>query len=315
MARYRDHLPQLDGGVFATDGGLETTLIFREGMELPAFAAYVLLESEAGRATLREYFRSYADIARRHGMGLVLESPTWRASRDWGERLGHGPEALDRLNRESIALLAGLRDELEADGRGPVVLSGNLGPRGDGYVVGARMSASEAERYHRPQIQSFAGTEADMVAAFTMNHVDEAVGIARAARSLGMPVALSFTVETDGRLPDGQTLRQAIEETDRATGACPAYYMVNCAHPTHFLDALSEGGAWLSRLRGVRANASRKSHRELDEASELDDGDPQELGEQYLGLRRRLPGLSVVGGCCGTDQRHVAAMCAALARS
>ncbi|WP_119154287.1 homocysteine S-methyltransferase family protein [Caldimonas tepidiphila] len=314
MAKYRGQLPQLGDGLFATDGGLETTLIFDEGIELPSFAAFVLLDSDEGRAVLRKYFRSYGAIAARHGMGIVLESPTWRANRDWGARLGHSRESLDRLNREAIGLLVELRGEMEAGGKEPVVISGNIGPRGDGYSVSVRMSSAEAESYHRQQIETFAQTEADMVAAFTLNHVDEATGIARAARAFGMPVALSFTVETDGRLPDGQTLREAIEATDDATTGSAAYYMVNCAHPTHLEDALAEGGEWLSRLRGVRANASRKSHKELDEASALDAGDPRELGSQYADLQRMLPFLSVVGGCCGTDQRHVDAICKALTR-
>lgn len=312
MAKYRSHLPQLADAPFVTDGGLETTLIFHEGIALPEFASFAQIDSESGRQALRNYFNSYADMARRHHYGLILESPTWRASRDWGEKLGYTREALADINRRAIAMLVDVRNAYETRDT-KIVISGNIGPRGDGYVPSALMSADEAQEYHSEQVHTFAQTEADMVAAFTMNYVEEAIGVARAAHANAMPVAISFTVETDGRLPTGQTLRQAIEQTDDATADYPAYYMINCAHPTHFLGALTDGGGWQSRIRGLRANASTKSHAELNEATALDDGSPAELGRQYRDVRQVLTGLSVIGGCCGTDQRHVEEMCKALA--
>ena len=138
-----------------------------------------------------------------------------------------------------------------------------------------------------------------------MNYAEEASGIARAAREAGMPVALSFTVETDGRLPTGQPLNEAIAQVDSETGAYPAYYMINCAHPTHFDTVLAPESEWINRIGGLRANASRMSHAELDEAEELDAGDPVELGQEYADLKRHLPNLTVLGGCCGTDHRHI----------
>ena len=312
MASRTTALPQLDGGLFLTDGGIETTLIFHEGLELPHFAAYVLLDSAAGEAALRRYFRSYVDVARRHGTGLVLESPTWRLSADWGERLGHGPRALAALGRRAVALLHEVG--AEATGMaGPVVVSGCVGPRGDGYVVEHAMAAGEAEAYHRPQIETFAAAGAHMIGAITMNYAAEATGVARAARAAGLPVAISFTVETDGRLPTGQTLAAAIAQVDDATDGWPAYYMVNCAHPTHVERGLASSAP--ARIRGLRANASRMSHAELNEATALDAGDPDELGREYAALLRLLPSLNVMGGCCGTDARHVdriAAACAPL---
>lgn len=299
MARYRTRLPHLEEGLYLTDGGLETTLIFHEGIDLPDFAAFHLLKDEAGRAALRKYYQTYLDMARGHGAGIVLEGPTWRANPDWGKKLGYSDEGLDEVNREAIALLSELRGEAER-----VVLSGCIGPRGDGYQPSARMSAEESESYHSRQIAVFRDTEADMVAAFTMNYVEEAIGIARAARRLGMPAAISFTVETDGRLPTGQSLREAVEATDESTEGSPAYYMVNCAHPTHFIGTL-ESAPWLHRIRGVRANSSRRSHEELNESTELDVGDPEELGRLHADLMDKLKGLCVVGGCCGTDHRHV----------
>lgn len=306
-ARYRDALPQLDQPLFLTDGGLETTLIFHEGLELPHFASYTLLEESEGIAALRRYFERYVAIARERGVGIVLETPTWRASADWGERLGHSPEQLAELNRRAVTLLEEVRAELETETT-PIVISGNLGPRGDGYVVGDAMTADEASAYHAPQARTFADTSADLVTALTMNYAEEAIGIVRAARDAGLPVVIGFTVETDGRLPSGQPLREAIEQVDRETDGAPVYFMLNCAHPTHFDAVLEPREAWTERIRGLRANASRMSHAELDEAEELDDGNPEELADEYVTLRAALPRLSVLGGCCGTDHRHVEAM-------
>jgi homocysteine S-methyltransferase len=314
MARFRNALPQLDGDLFLTDGGIETTLTFLEGLELPDFAAFHLLSRPEGEAALRRYFRRYAALAERFGAGLILESATWRASRDWGERLGYSEEALADANRRAIRLLEELRDERPPSTR-EAVISGCVGPRGDGYVPDRAMSEAEAQAYHRKQIETFSDTAADMVTAITMNYAEEAVGVASAAKAAGLPVVISFTVETDGRLPTGQALGAAIEQVDAATAGWPAYYMINCAHPTHFEHVLSGAEPWTKRIRGVRANASRKSHAELNESSELDIGDPDEFGLQHAALKRRLPQLNVMGGCCGTDERHierVAAACAPL---
>ena len=305
IARYRHALPQLDGRPFITDGGIETTLIFHDGLELPDFAAFDLLRRPDGEAALRKYFRSYADIAVRFGTGLILESATWRASADWGARLGLEADELAVLNRRAIRLLDEIRSECESDTT-RVVISGCVGPRGDGYNPGLTMSAVEAEDYHRVQIGTFAGTAADMVTAITMNYTNEAIGIARAARQAGMPVALSFTVETDGQLPTGQPLPDAIAEVDEVTSDYPAYYMINCAHPSHFERVLLGSAPVIERIRGLRANASVKSHAELNESPELDMGDPVALGAQHAQLKRQLPHLNVLGGCCGTDHRHVA---------
>ncbi len=312
MSKYRDRLPALFDRPFVTDAGLETWLVFQRGIELRHFAAYELLQSPSGLELLRDWYRSFGAIAESSGCGLLLESPTWRANPDWGVRLGHDLETLADLNRTAIGLLLEVRAELERP-KLPVLICGNMGPRGDGYVPSERMSHIEAEDYHRAQIRIFAGTDADLVSVFTMNYVDEAIGVVRAARSESMPVVVSFTVETDGRLPSGETLQAAIERTDEATAGHALHYMLNCAHPTHFQHMLAQGGAWTRRLRGIRANASRLSHAELEASTELDDGDPDDLAERYLRLRQLLPALSVVGGCCGTDDRHVAAIAHRLA--
>jgi S-methylmethionine-dependent homocysteine/selenocysteine methylase len=307
MSKYRHHLPQLDAPTFLTDGGIETTLIFHDGFELPDFAAFALLADPAGRAALHRYFDSYAAVATRDGVGIVLETPTWRASADWGARAGYGVEDLEAINHDAVDLLVEVRARHETPST-PIVISGCVGPRGDGYQVDATMTAQEARNYHALQARAFAASEADLVTAITMTYVEEAIGVTEASRSAGMPVVISFTVETDGRLPSGQPLGEAIEAVDAATGAYPAYYMVNCAHPTHFASVFDDSPAWTARIGGVRANASKLSHAELDEAEALDAGDPAELAEQYAELRAALPGLRVLGGCCGTDHSHIDAI-------
>ncbi|MEQ5836174.1 homocysteine S-methyltransferase family protein [Marinobacter sp. NFXS9] len=308
MAKYLNALPQMSGDVFLTDGGIETTLIFHDGLDLPCFAAFTLLKSPQGQEALRRYFQTYATLAAEYGVGCVLESATWRASSDWGDKLGYSAEQLAETNSQAIALLYEIRQVYETR-HTPIVISGCVGPRGDGYNPDTFMTDSTAKAYHLPQVTTFRDAGADLVTAITMTYTSEAIGIARAAKAVGMPVVLSFTVETDGRLPSGKPLGEAIEEVDAATDAAPVYYMINCAHPTHFMAALEAGGAWRFRIHGLRANASAKSHAELDEATELDEGDPDELAQQYGDVRRLLPNLNVFGGCCGTDERHVEAIC------
>lgn len=304
MPKYRSNLPQIADRLFLADGGIETSLIYRDGFQLPYFAAFDLLKSEEGVAGLRRYFEPYLRVARERGLGIVLESPTWRANPDWAEKLGYSEKDLADIQRRSIELLVGLRTEYEA-ARTPVVISGCIGPRGDGYDPGRMMSSWEADAYHAAEVRTYAATEADLVTAITMNYAEEAIGVARAATDAGMPVVISFTVETNGRLPTGQSLEEAIAQVDEETDEAPAYYMINCAHPTHFAREIAKGGSWLQRLRGLRANASRKSHSELDRATELDAGDPIDLGRRYADLRRSHRGLTILGGCCGTDFRHI----------
>jgi homocysteine S-methyltransferase len=311
MAKYRHDLPQLKGGDFLTDGGMETTFIFHRGMDLPHFASFPLVDNEDGRAEIIRYFEPYVDAARDRGVGFILDAPTWRANPDWGLKLGYGLEALVALNIRCMDFLGGLRQRWETADT-PVVLEGVIGPRGDGYKAG-NMDPHEAEDYHSLQIGAFTKSAADLVAAFTMNTTGEPIGIARAAKAHGIPCVISFTVETDGKLVNGTTLREAIERTDNATDASPIYYMVNCAHPTHFDQALKNGEDWVKRIVGIRANSSTKSHQELDESTELDIGDPSDLARRYRALRQDYPDMRILGGCCGTDHRHITAICEACA--
>lgn len=304
MPKYRDSLPQLQGGQFLTDGGIETTMIFHEGFDLPHFAAFELLNNEPGRSSLQNYFDQYCKLANQHKVGFILEAVTWRASMDWASKLNYSKDDLIRILHDSIQMFDYFREQYENQNT-KIVFSGCIGPRGDGYVPDEMMSIEEAEEYHSLQIEAFSDTEADMMTALTLNYVDEAIGIARAAKMFNMPVVISFTCETDGNLPTGQSLKDAIEEVEDQTGGSPIYYKINCAHPTHFYEAISKNESWLDKVRSIRANASCLSHAELDEAEELDEGDPVELGLLYKDLMTKLPNLNVLGGCCGTDHKHI----------
>jgi homocysteine S-methyltransferase len=315
MSEYRSCLPLMDTDrLFLASGGLETSLVFHEGVDLPHFASFTLLKDDAGVALIEQHFDRFCGLARYRETGVLLDTPTWRASRDWGQKLGYADSALEEVNRRAVDLLLRQRAKWQTP-QTPVVICGIIGPRGDGYQADMRMSVDAARDYHRIQIETFAATEADLVGASTLTYVDEGIGMALAARACAIPIFLSFTVETDGRLPSGETLREAIERADAETDSYASFFMINCAHPTHFKSTLQAGGDWVQRIRGVRANASRRSHAELDEAVNLDDGDPVELGEQYKELKGLfLRRMSIVGGCCGTDVRHAEQICRALQR-
>ena len=291
--------------LYLTDGGLETVLLYQRGMDLPCFAAFPLIDRADGPEALRSYLEPYPGIALRNGTGLLLSVPTWRASADWGRVLGYDDAGLADAIRRLVQLYEGFRREWS--GELEIAIEAQVGPRGDGYVPGARMSARGAEAYHRVQLTTLSETTVDLATALTLTYVDEAVGIVRAAAALDLPVSVGCTAETDGRLPSGQDLGSAIEEVDAACARRPLFYLLNCAHPAHVLGALG-AGAWRERVGGLRPNASRKSHAELDAADELDDGDPRELGVETARLHARLPSIRVLGGCCGTDERHVASI-------
>jgi len=289
---------------YLTDGGLETFMVFDKGFELPCFSSHVLLETETGRAELRAYFERFLALAAQSQRGFVLDTATWRSNSGWGPQLGLSESELRHANAAAVAFAKDIRSNHESKGLS-IPINGIVGPAGDGYKPDAMLSAGAALRIHTPQVRTFAQAGVDMVSAMTMTHAGEAAGIAAAAREIDMPVSISFTVETDGRLPSGQTLGAAIAEVDGETNAYPIYYMINCAHPDHFRDAVTGGEDWTKRVGGIRANASRMSHAELDAAEALDPGNPVELGELYSELMRLLPNIRVVGGCCGTDHRHV----------
>jgi len=297
-----------DGCRYLSHMGVETDLIFNRGIDLPNFSLFPKLETEEGRALLRSYAEAQISIAAENGLGAMLETATWMANADRAAPLGYDSMALDRVNRAAAALLADLRETSCAH----VLISGQVGPRDDAYAPAEQMDPETARAYHAPQIRSLAQAGADMVGGFTLAYVSEAAGIAAAAREAGIPVAISFTVETDGNLPDGTALAEAIRTCDRLTDAWPAYYLLNCAHPEHFGKVLCEA-VGTGRFKGMVVNASRCSHAELDAAEELDAGNPPELGGQLKDIARAHPSLQVFGGCCGTDARHLREIARSLA--
>lgn len=310
MTQYRNSLPQLSGEIFLTDAGIETDLIFNHGIEIREFAAHTLLPDQRGRDALIHYFDGFLSLAREKNVGFILDSQTWKAHMHWAEDLGASKEELEQANRDAIDFIAGIRDRYSNMAK-PIVLNGVIGPRGDAYAPEAAVAAEEAEAYHAKQLGWLAKTDIDMVTALTFTQSDEATGVVRAARAAGLPVVVSFTVETDGSLPTGQPLDEAIAAVDAATEKGAAYFMINCAHPDHFMHVLGDGD-WVHRVRGIRCNASRKSHAELDESETLDHGNPEEFGSQYKAIRAKMPWLNVFGGCCGSDLRHVTQIASAL---
>ncbi len=308
MRQAQSILPQLKGQMFITDGGIETHMIFNEGEDLPHFTVFTLMESEQGREKMAQYYRRYIPIAKASGQGFLFDTNTWRANKDWGALVGYDAERLDRVNRASIAFCAEIAREFNAAGV-PTVISGAIGPRRDAWQYDGAMTIEEAQAYHRPQIESFAAAGADFVTAYTLTNTPEAIGIARSAEAVGIPVVLSFTLETDGNLPGGKPLGRAVGEVDAATDNYPAYFMINCVHPIHFASTIRHGGHWVDRIGGLRVNASMKSHAELDESAELDIGDWHDLAQRYGRVLPLLPNVRVIGGCCGTDHRHIGAIC------
>ena len=294
-------------GQFLTDGGLETTLIFHKGVDLPHFAAFELMNQPSGRKLLEEYYTPYLEIANQYNLNFILESPTWRANKDWGYKLGYQADELHQINMNSIEFLKSLKPKVAKHLK--VLVSGCIGPRGDGYRVDQQMTIESAKTYHSLQIKSFAEAKADLVSGITITYVEEGIGIALAAEAVGLPVVLSFTVETNGCLPGGLPIEKAIQLTDETTNTYPLHYMINCAHPHHFMDQLKTLGPLKARIKAIRANASTKSHEELDQSTELDTGDIDLLSEGYAQLREILPDLRIIGGCCGTDHQHMAAVC------
>ena len=294
---------------FITDGGIETHIIFNMGVELPHFSAFPLNDSAAGREVIRSYYRDYLPVAQAAGRSFLFATDSWRASPDWADRLGYDRALLKQNNATSAALCAELADEFAAAGVASAI-AGVIGPRRDAWQYDAGMTVAEAFDYHSPQVEAFAGTAATSLHAYTLTNTPEAIGIARAAERAGLPLVLSFTVETDGALPGGKPLGVAIAEVDEATGGYPAYYMINCAHPRHFAGELRSGAPWVGRIGGLRANASAKSYAELDASPEIDIGDIAELADDHAELLPSLPNLQLIGGCCGTDHRHIAAICA-----
>ena len=300
-------LPQLKGGTYLTDGGTETFLMYKRGFELPHFSAFHLLNDPAACEAIKQYYRDHAAVAQKYGTGFIYCSLTYRASSDWGKLLGYSRQGLADMNNKAIELYRAVASEFAGDD-GNTVFSGCIGPRGDAYRLNQQITAGAAEAYHLEQIQTFKQAGADMVTALTPNTVDEAIGIARAAQSIGLPSVISFTLDENSRLKSGPSIKEAIEQVDEAVDAAPAYYMINCSHPIEFEPAL-EPGDWVKRLCGIRPNASSMAKGVLCKLGHLEEGDPMELGQQMGDVAGRYPHINVWGGCCGTDHVHLDEIC------
>jgi len=292
--------------VYLTDGGLETSLIFGQGIDLPMFAAFPLVQQADGRSALRAYWEPYLAVAREFSAAMAVDTATWRASRDWGEQLGYDEASLREVNAAAVGLATELAGALET-----ATVNGVVGPRGDGYVLGDSMTPEQAADYHAPQIRALASAGVDQVTAVTLTYPDEAVGFVQGSQAAGVPALVSFTVETDGRLPSGHGLREAVGLVDEQTDHAALGFLINCAHPSHFEATLRDDGEWLHRIKGIRPNASTRSHAELDATDELDHGDHDDLADRCRRLMQRLPDLDLLGGCCGTDDQHIRAMATA----
>jgi len=308
MTKYRTDLPQQTMFTFMTDGGLETDLIFNKGIDLPEFAAFDLLKNEKGKEVLSKYYSDYLNVSKHKCSGFILEAPTYRANPDWALKIGYSLESLDAMNRTAVQEMEKIRNDYENENF-KIAISVCIGPRGDGYSPDNKMSDQIAEEYHSVQIKTIANTNADLVSALTMNYNEEAIGIVNAAKKNNIPVVISYTVETDGKLPSGESLEEAIISLDKITDNYVSYFMINCAHPDHFVNVLDPDSNWTNRIKGIRANASCKSHSELDESETLDEGDKEQLARDYKNLKSFLPNLNIIGGCCGTDHTHMEEIC------
>lgn len=298
-----DKLPQTQGRFMACGGGFETWLQYVDGFTLRHFCAFELLDDARGVECLTDYHRKLVEAAVENGFGVINEGLHYRASRDWGELIGYSKEALEEINIRGIEFYKDFAREYDSPDT-PMIVGGAIGPRGDAYNVGRTPDASEAEDYHSEQIETFKKAGADVVTAMTFTSVEEATGLARAAKSAEMPVVISFFVAKGGKLKTGETLEDAITAVDAATESAPAYYMINCTHPTEFTPGLTDG-PWSRRLGGFMPNAVAMETLDLCKLGHLEDGDPEELGGQMAELARRFPHINVWGGCCGTDGRHI----------
>jgi S-methylmethionine-dependent homocysteine/selenocysteine methylase len=294
---------QREGQLFLTDGGIETEIMYKWGFELPHFAMYPLLDNPDAMSAVRAMYRRYLDVVAKHRLSALMGGLDYRASPDWGALLGYSPEALAEANLRSIAFLRELADEY-ADDIPQILIAGYVGPRGDAYQTNRTITAAEAEDYHAVQLATLKAADVDLAWALTFNNIPEAIGVARAAARIGVPLAISFTLDTTSRLSSGPSLARAVETVETETDGAPAFYSLNCSHPVEFEPALTPGG-WTERVRGFRPNASRMDKIALCKLGHLEEGDPVELGRLMGTLARRYPHMDVWGGCCGTGDVHL----------
>ena len=297
--------------IYLADGGLETSLIFIYKLKLDLFASFLALGDGTGMEALRHYYKSYVAIAQRFKFGMILETATWRASPDWFEKLGFSLDQGSAIIHESVRLVKEIRDESITPQFSQILIAGVVGPRGDGYKSDMdKFTFQDYQSYHTFTINELVKAKVDYIAAVTMTSVAEAIGIVLACRKSEIPCVVSFTLEVDGQLPSGESLSNAIAAVDSACQSYPMHFMINCAHPNHFFHLWKQPCEEYQRIRGIRCNASKKSHQELDECEELDSGDIEDLSRLYTEFGQNGMPLSsdqyrIIGGCCGTDARHI----------
>ncbi len=310
--RVNSSLPAAGSGeYFLTEGGTETEIMYRHGFELPEFAMFPLLDTPKAVRALRSIFRAHLDVAAEFGLSFLLTGLDYRASPDWGAKLGYSPQALSDANMQSIEFLREISEGYE--GQIPrLLIGGCLGPRGDAYGLNQNITAESAEDYHAVQLETLKKSGVDFAVAATFNNVPEAVGVSRAAARIGVPLFVSLTLDSTHRLKSGPSLGDAITEIDALAGeAAPEFYLLNCSHPLEYEPALDDG-KWIKRLRGVRPNASKMEKIALCKLGHIEDGNPVELGEQIGDLSYRYTHMDIFGGCCGTGDSHLREIAKAL---
>ena len=295
--------PQQEGRFYLSEGGTETELMYKYGFELPQFAMFPLLDNPDAASKMRGMFRRYLDVVAANGMSALMGGLDYRASPDWGELLGYSPEGLAEANLQSIAFLREIANEYTSD-IPEILIQGLIGPRGDAYERNERITENEAEDYHSVQLQTLKNADVDLALALTFNNVPESIGVARAAAKIGVPLGLSLTLDSNSKLHSGTSLAEAITAIDAETNRSPEFYSINCSHPVEFEPAIKSED-WISRVRGVRPNASKMEKIALCEIGHLESGDPVELGELCGDLARRYPHMDIWGGCCGTWDTHI----------
>lgn len=296
--------PRRDGVFYLAEGGQETEIMYKFGHDLPHFAMFTLLDQPAAVADMRAMYRRYLDTAARHGFNALMGGLDYRASPDWAGLLGYTRSDLRDMQLRSVDFLREAAQPYAGQIR-EILIVGTVGPRGDAYSLNQVITADEAEDYHSAQLETLRDAKVDLVSALTFNNTPEAVGVARAAASFGLPLSVSFALDSDHRLMSGPTLREVIETVDREAGeARPAYFGVNCSHPLEFTPAL-ESGEWIRRIRMLRPNAVSMEKTQLCRLGHLESGDPDELGRQMGELAARYPHIDIWGGCCGTWDAHL----------
>ena len=295
---------QVSGLIYLTEGGQETEVMYRHGFDLPEFAMFPLLDQPDAVEVVRAMYSAVLDTAERHGCAVLLGGLDYRASPDWAGLIGYDPTALAAMQTRAIEFLREVSDPYR-DRLPDVRIAGIVGPRGDAYQVNPTITADESEEYHSVQLATLAASGVDLVEAMTFNNVDEAVGLARAASSAGLPLSVSFVLDSDHNLNGGPSLKEAIESVDAAAGSDrPAFYGINCSHPFEFMPAI-ESGEWFKRIRCLRPNAAAADKISLCTLGHLEEGDPVELGSLMGQLAADYPHIDIWGGCCGTWDKHL----------